>query len=704
MNKSFQLTTQQSQVLKICESKKVFLSGSAGTGKTTVGLHWITKLVQAGESAGSILVLAPQRSLAKRYYELVSNPEFPSGGSPTIVTFGGLAQRTVDLFWPEISREAGFSNPARPPIFLTLETAQYFLARTIKPLLEKGYFENLVIDRNRLYSQILDNLNKAALTGIPLDSISERLKSAWIGEESRLIAYDQMQEAVNLFRQFCLKNNLLDFSLQVEVFQKHLWHWFLVSSYLRNKYKHLVFENVEEESPVCHDLFREWLPGFQTALLIYDTDAGYRTFLGADPESGLSLSANLEHFNFTQSFNTSQEILDLRFSLTEVIQKKTPEIPPSIDLVYSINPSQYVPEMTGWVSEKIQELVTQKSVPPGEIVVLAPYLSDALRFSLATNLEKLEIPVKSNRPSRALRDEPATQMLITLARIAFPSWGMKPDKSEVRQAFMQILTEGDLIRADLLAQVLYSPTRPDQPFGNFDSINSDMQQRITFSIGNKFENLKTWLMQNYDHPEMDLDVFWSRLFGEVLSQPGFGLHHSYDAARTIANLIESFQKFRKVNESCNSAIDQPIAKEFIQFVREGVIAAQYLSNPNLEDHNAVLVAPAYSFLLKNQPVKVQFWLDIGSTGWWQRPDQPLTHPYVLSRHWQADRKWTDADELMASQDALARLAGGLLSRCSSQIIVCPISLNERGMEERGPLLIAFNKLIKLSTSTEVPNG
>jgi len=58
-------------------------------------------------------------------------------------------------------------------------------------------------------------------------------------------------------------------------------------------------------------------------------------------------------------------------------------------------------------------------------------------------------------------------------------------------------------------------------------------------------------------------------------------------------------------------------------LQEGVIAAQYLESWKTESDAAVLVAPAYTFLMMNKPVTVQFWLDAGSSGWYERLDQPL---------------------------------------------------------------------------------
>ena len=142
-----------------------------------------------------------------------------------------------------------------------------------------------MIDRNRLYSQIIDNLNKAAVTGFPYTEIGQRLKAAWIGETSQARIYDDAQTCATQFRRYCLENNLLDFSLQIEIFMQHLWPDPLVQNYLKETYRNLIVDNLEEDTPIAHDLLRSWLPDFDSALLIYDTDAGYRSFLGADPQT-----------------------------------------------------------------------------------------------------------------------------------------------------------------------------------------------------------------------------------------------------------------------------------------------------------------------------------------------------------------------------------------------------------------------------------
>ena len=195
-----------------------------------------------------------------------------------------------DLSAPAVAAGAGFSHPNLPPTFLTLETAQYYMAKVLQPLFTRGYFEQLVIDRNRLYSQLLDNLNKAAVVGFSHRDISSRLKDAWIGKPDQLIHYDQAQECIDLFRTYCLENNLLDYSLQIEGFAQHLWPSHLVRQYLSNQYRHLIYENIEEDVPVAHDLVQEWMPSFDSALAYAGTCLfeGVNLNEGADPEDMIS--------------------------------------------------------------------------------------------------------------------------------------------------------------------------------------------------------------------------------------------------------------------------------------------------------------------------------------------------------------------------------------------------------------------------------
>jgi len=689
--------SEQTQLIQAPLASRLFLQGPAGSGKTSVGTARLKFLVDSGIPANKILILVPQRTLAQPYYEIINHPEWPAGGNPTVVTLGGLGQRMISLFWPIIARTGGFNKKSQPPSFLTLETSQYYLALLVNPLLEQGFFQSIKIDRNRLLSQILDNLNKSAVTGIAHTEIAELLKAAWVGEPAQQHVYDEAQHCADLFRQFCLKNNLLDFSLQFETFAKVLWPSFLCREYLSETFRHLIYDNVEEDVPVAHDILRQWLPSFDSVLLIYDTGGGYRSFLGADSQSGLMLQTACEEVvSFTDSWTIPPDLDSFRDALeARVLHTEMPEISQAIRSVVDYQTSRFLPEMVDEVADRVQELIETQGVSPSRIAILSPFLSDSLRFSLTTGLEKRSIPTRTHRPSRSLREEPATLCLLTLARIAHPEWGLHVSHYDVRTALMQAIAGMDLVRADLLAQIVFRPKKIQaEGLGSFDLIHPDQQERVSFKLGELYERLRLWIQEYRTDPAPELDIFISRIFGEVLSQPGYGFHDNFDAAAVAARLVESIRKFRWATGEMIKSTGQSLGMEYIRMVEEGVVAAQYLEKKLEERAEAVFIAPAFTFLSENQPVDYQFWLDLGSQGWWERLYQPLTHPYVLTRRWPKGRVWTDADEVAASQLSLVWLTNGLLRRCSKGVFLFTNRVNETGDEQRGPLMQAVQSIFR----------
>lgn len=716
-NNSLHLTQEQLSLVVQPVQKKIYLEGPAGCGKTTVAVERMLHLMAVGVPGSQILLWLPQRTLGEPYYQALSNPGVVAGGNVSALTLGGLAQRMVDLFWPLVAEQAGFGRPDELPVFLTLETAQFYMAHLVQPFLEQGYFDTVIIDRNRIFSQILDNMNKAAVVGFPYSEIGERLKEASLGDPGQLRVYDDTQVCASHFRQYCLAHNLLDFSLQVEVFRDYLWPDATCRAYLLNTYSHLVCDNLEEDTPVAHDVLREWMPHFESVFLVFDSDAGYRRFLGADPSSAYSLKDMCaEQVHFEHSFVCLPAIQALSAHLSQIMMPATaksldagsnppvePYMPGGAEIRTALTYEQhrYYPQMLDWVAEQIANLVFDEGLPPSEIVVLAPFLSDALRFLLTNRLDALQVPVRSHRPSRALRDESVAQCLLTLANLAHPKWGRHPSRFDVAYAFVQAIEGMDLVRAQLLSENVYKEcdkrsdrVRDGQPvLSSFDTIHPEVQERITFLLGERYEQLRAWLTYEHEPPD-EFDYFLSRLFGELLSQSGFGFHRDYTAGEVTANLIESVQKFRWVAGTVLNDEGLALGKVYMEMVQAGVIAAQYLRSWQTQPSEAVLIAPAYTFLMINRPVRVQFWLDVGNPSWSERLEQPLTHPYVLSRSWERGRLWTDLDEVETGQAALFALATGLLRRCGERLFLGLSELSEQGYEGRGSLLQAFQRVLR----------
>jgi len=102
-----ELTTSQLGLVESSLSTSTFLAGPAGSGKTTVGVERLNYLLQQGISGNEILILTPQRNLGMPYRDLIRSLSLPGGSLPALATFGGLARRYIDLFWPILQDRTG---------------------------------------------------------------------------------------------------------------------------------------------------------------------------------------------------------------------------------------------------------------------------------------------------------------------------------------------------------------------------------------------------------------------------------------------------------------------------------------------------------------------------------------------------------------------------------------------------------------------
>lgn len=704
---SIRLTTKQTLLSTAPLHQKTFLRGPAGVGKTTVGVQRLRHLLATGVSAHSILVLVPQKRLALPYYTELRNPRRLAGANVTVATLGSLAQQVVNLFWPLTIEKLGQTEPFRRPLFLSQELIQYLMFKVLDPaIVQNDFFNSVTITRTRLFGQLADNLNKAALVGFPHTAIATRLKAALPGDQERLHIFDDTQTCANLFRDYCVAERLLDFSLQVSLFLDHLWQQPAPRAYLTERYTHLIVDNLEEDTPATHQLLRDWLPSCRSALLLYDEEAGYRRFLGADDLSALQLSelcdtqANLQ----TSRVMTApvQALLSELRSLLEGADEAPAQANAQPALVYTpAAQSRFHTQMLDWVADEVSALIYEKGVAPGQIVILAPLLSDALRFALVTRLTDRGIESYTLRPSRPLHAEPAVRALITLAKLAHPAWTLEPlqqvKKFDVVQMLLSVIGELDLARATLLADVLFRTAKGRSELLRFSNVtNADIRARISEVLGERYERLVAWLAAYQAAPPQPLDVFFSQLFGQVLSQKGFGFYltrkSAIDEARIIANLIDSARTFRQTLSQLEPTLETGL--EYVKMVDAGILADQYEPKDWKKSFDAVLVAPAYTFLLSNQPADYQFWLNIDSPAWTRRLQQPLTQPYVLSQQWPIGQIWTEHDEQRTSREMLQRVITGLLKRCRHQVFIGHSKFDERGYEKEGELRAVFDLLLR----------
>ena len=714
----------------LLQFNSLYLSGPFGAGKTTAAIRRVLWLLGQERVRGDqILVLAPQRSLGQPYQEALRGSDLPAGALVQVTTAASLARSSVALYWPLAARAAGFAHPNREPTFLNLETTQYHMAGLVERAAQQGEFDAIRLQRSRIVSQVLDNLNKAALHGFTLEEAYGRLESTVPPGEKMVARLNVLRTAHRIsqaFRQLCLEESLVDYSLQMQVFLRVILENEWCRTHLFRSFRHLIFDNAEEETYAAQEMVRRWLPHLESALIVVDEDGGYRAFLGADAENAGQLADHTEkrirlQGSFVAAPGTSRVIGRINRAVNRQVGDGAGEGgaggeangPAGNPIVFPEHSHRFYPQMIEWAVDGIERLVTEDGVAPSEIAVLAPFMSDALRFSLLSRLEEGGIPATSHRPSRALNAEPAVRTLLTLAALAHPIWQRRPPRADVALALENAIAPLDPVRASVLAQAAYDERdAAGATLRDFDGLRGDVQKRVSFASGELYGRLRGWLAGYRAESRFSpLDRFFARLFGELLSQPGFGFHEQPDAARMTDRLARSARDFRwaiggqsgtlgteeepsvesgSPDEGSSQRLE--IGRAYIELVESGALGALYLPAWTVEDE-AVFIAPAYTFLMRNRAVDVQFWLDIGAEGWWQRIHQPLTHPYVLSRNWPRERIWGDADEFRSRQESLRRLSIGLLRRARHRVYLGLSEYGESGMEQRGPLLRLLNRVL-----------
>lgn len=675
-----------------------FIEGAAGTGKTTLAISHLMNWLDKGVPAHEILVLISQRTLGIPYFRALNDSPLPNTAGVRIVTLGGLARRALSDRWAAI---AGHLNPqwdGREPIFLNVETAQYYMARFVEPAMHAGLYEGVSVERSRIVAQTLDTLAKAVINGFPLDEVVDRLSSAWIGHSSRLRVYRTTTDIAADFQKYCQENLLLDFSLQVELYMKLLAQDADYAQQVKNTYRYLIADNLEENFPVMLDFVDFLWPTLQDASLVYDTNAGYRIFLGASPSLAYEFKQRCET---TESYQTLVSHAPPTRELVIALENAFADIPapqelPQLKDSFHIEFSAFYPQMIDAAVDRAVALV-QSGVEPREIVMLAPYLGDSLRFTIFNRLQAAGVPFVSHRPSRAIRDEPVAQAMLVLLALAYPDAPVKPNKNDVARAFVQLIDGLDPIRAELLMQVVYRPNQDE--LGSFDTINLTMQQRLTFIVGERYEKLRRRLNEfRLNALDIPPDFFMQTMF-DFLAQPGYRFHVNLEAGRVVSELIESARNFRAVVNPQNAEMEvktwADVTHRYAELVGDGVLAGTHFASWQDEYFkNAVFVAPAYTFLMRNRFVDYQLWLDVGANAWSERLDQPITHPYVLHRSYPRELAWTDDMETEAERERLRKLVLGLARRCRKHVYLGFADLGEQGFEQRGPLLKIFNHILQ----------
>ena len=691
-----ELTSLQQQVITIPldEGLSAFVHGPAGSGKTTALERRLSAMLEAGVPSYSVLTLVHELDAVTGYHDALKTADLGPYSDLHVITLAGLARRVVALFWPLIARPAGFETPGSPPVFLNYHLAQVHMKRVIEPLKAKGYFEGLRLRPQQVLSQLLDNLNRAAMAGLTLDEMEARLVGAWAGDQDHIRFLHQAADAVKLFRRRCLETNLLDFSLVIELFRDHLFDHPTFQKYFTERYHHLIVDNLEEMSPVGIDFLDLMLDRRGSTVLAFDDEGGYKRYLSADPDGARALHRRCDRtIHMRQSLTMGAAMRGLsNLARNKLVGHSGLRYTGAADGVAGVIKPRYRREMIHRVADTIVG-----SLFPARVAVIAPYLDGALLHVLATDLTAAGVPYKTLQRRGGLRDEPLVRGWLTLAALAFPHWGIVPFKYDVEEALVlashSVQAPLDRPRAALVTRLLYDPSGP-----RLRPVNVMAEEDIA-RVGSlaveRIDWLGSWLAQ-WSGGE-SLDHFLGHLFTDLIGQRESGVRNGHAAvsrqAAVCARLIQMAKRFRLAAPALGLTVPAEQGKVFIESVYDGIVSGDPFPDRDTLPANAVIIGTVYAYLLNGRAVDYQVWLDVAASGWWQTPRQPLSNAFVLMPGWEKGRQWTQVDDHAIRNELLARLVSGLCARCGRGVVLASSDVDRRGQRQDGPLWRALSAVL-----------
>ncbi|MFN2136110.1 MAG: hypothetical protein ACK2UK_09165 [Candidatus Promineifilaceae bacterium] len=683
------ITLTETQLSAIEATGSSFWRGPAGTGKSLALQERLLRLLRSGEPAYTLMVLVAEPESGQQFELAVQASGLGPYADLTVTTYTKLALDLTTLFWPLVASRAGFSQPYRPPVLLTYDMAQLLMWRLIKGDLDAGAFAGLRLRPQQIISQLLDTLNRAALNRLSLEDAIERQLLAWTGEKERLQHIRLAGRLAQTFRTYCLQHSLLDLSLTIEVFDQQLVGEPAFHRYFSERYRHLLVDNIEEQTPAGQHFVSSLMDLTQTAALVYDEGGGYKRFMGAapGPATRFQTRCNLV-FRFEQRFTSPSQIEALANLVSNKLQQTDLPVVAAQDAIAATADGRYRREMVNALIPRLQDQLA-RGVPAQEIAVIVPYLDGALRYMLTKALGEAGIPYRFLRRRSSPREEPRVRAWLTWLALAYPQWGILPNSFDVAEALSLCIFGLDPARAQLAATAIYDPAIP--ALRAVEEVDNNVRERIGIEFLERIEELRLWL--GTIEPQKPIDIFLHDLFAQLLSQPRYQPEPDIAGAAVCDWLVRTATRLRDVAPAMGITAAADLGATFIDGIYQGLVTANPPDLGEPPDPQGVTISTIYGYLLAGSPVQIQVWLETAASGWWDIPRQPLSNAFVLAPDRDYDEPWTMADDIAVRNELLSRIIRGLSSRTGKGVIIANSDLDRRGARQDGPLWRALQPVL-----------
>ena len=615
----------------------------------------------------------------------------------------GFFQSELLLFWPLVAEQLQLN--VQFPLRLRPETEQMLATRLWQPRLDRG---ELAIDGVRDYyvvRRILDLLQIAASTNVPVNEIALVLTEGY--GDQRLELWNHMGDALQEWQRWCLQQGLLTYGLISDLYGRVLLRHEQYRYQLRRRYQAVLADDVDDYPAIAHDLFDVLLNLGLAGCFTYNPRGALRQGLGADPEElaqlahrcqvELRTSAPEDSLGATWGSSLWQRVS---------VPLSNAELPDAIQSIQTVSRAALLRQ----TAEVIQTAVQQGQVEPKDIAILGPGLDAIARYTLREILSRRGIAVTVLNDQQPLSSSPTIRALMTLMALVYPGLGRLIDRDAISEMLVVLsqrpgleLSQSvqfaiDPVRAGLLTDYCFRPD-PTQPMLLPVTVY-DRWDRLGYQATESYKSLSEWVQEQQQQQQQRLISNPVVLLDRAIQQFLFGGSHlPYDQLAALRELMETAQHFWDVDARLRQTqrTDTPVSdtvEAFIHLLQGGTITADpYPVRRNRANTQAVTLATLYQYRANRSSHRWQFWLDAGST-LWLSGGTPLFGAPLFWRH-RPNQLWSATEEFQINGDRLQRNLLDLMGRTTERIFLCHSDLATTGQEQNGPLMGLVNTVSSL---------
>ena len=684
----------------------IWIEGPTRSGKTTRLLAHIAEIAAAPTASrpvGAVFLLFAANGDNRLTLSDRLADSLPATLPITTATPAGFIQNEVTLFWPLLVETLGLSPQF--PMPLRPENEQELATQLWRDQLDRGTLEVPGWTETQTVRRSLDFLQLAATSGTPAEALPELLVAALPGGIASADVWGAIAQAVMQWRDWCLSQSFLTYSIATELYWRHLLPQPLYQAKFAERFCGLMADDFDEYPAIFAELWRQADAWQLPTAVTWNPHGKIRLGVGADPEAlGLLRAGAKTVEELTPVVAESLASAWADPIVTAVLDPlAVPEPMSAVQVIQATSRG----ELLRQTAEAIAAAIQQEQVTPGDIAVIGPGFDAIARYTLAEILQKQHIPVASLNDQRPLVSTPLVRAILTLVPFIYPALGRFLTKDAVAEMLVVLSqsTQGDPsqswvervqidpVRAELIVDHCFypDPQRPDllavSEFPRWD--------RLGYRATDAYNVLRDWIAQQRQALQQRLITSPVSLIDRTIQSFLWrGNYLPYDQLAALRELMETAQHFWQVQgrlrqqqrlESDPPA--SPLSPEgrFLALLLQGIVAANPFPVKPLEHgQQGVTLSTVFQYRSQRLHHRWQFWLDASSPRWLTGTDALFGYPMFLQqRHGQP---WP-VDFIERSHEArLERILRDLLGRATEQVILCHSDLAVNGQEQLGPLL------------------